>query len=715
MLDPDYKSSSTDSPSLLRVIIWLLVLLGVFACLPGMMSGNYLPKTFWVAATVGLGFALLPPRRPYSFRLTLLGAVWLAYLAWALLSLVWAVQPRVGFERWLALLLPTLAYLLARRTRFWESEVFWLSFSVLAGTVALIGILQYFSPSFPVIHIFPGMAVPRATMGSRNYASMYLMVISPCILIQYLKIRGWRSALPLIALVLSLLFLLLAKTRGAWVGLSAGILYLIVAGGYRRILAYRKKLLFLVIPALAALILAFTVGLPVGSEGSFKGKLKFSQAARTVLNPSQRLAFWKPSLGITDPLLGSGFGNFPIVATPYLRRAEVKTLNWEVHNDYLQAYVDLGIPGALLFLLTFVLLLRLAWKGRGSGLVLAAGASVAALAIMQFTTFTSEKISTQIWIAGAAAILNSQIREKPLFRLRLPSWAVLGFNYLIVIGLFLFTAAVGYTIRGDRELRKESEEIKKVLAYQKIIDNPEQYSAEAREFVRREGLYDRIKIQNRFNWLIGRILPKMLLDANMRHISCHQFAGLAMALKDYDAAAAFAREAVYLHPNDQTSLRYLVEISFLRKDYRQARRYLERGVKTFGLTPHSPYFCQTLIRLDRYGGRYVEADAIEAAMKRNLVLKPDTPNPKNRAIDIPPDLIFDWAACNAADSYDFYLWKVGEAEPEYPTISDLSENRLDYDELLQPETTYLWRVRSIGRYGEELGDIWFFRTGSVFN
>ncbi len=712
MPDPDYKSSLTDSPSLLRVVIWLLVSLGVFACLPDMMSGNYLPKTFWAAATIGLGFALLPPRRPFGFSVTLLGAAWLIYLGWALISLTWAVQTRVGFERWLALLLPTLAYLLARRTRFWESDVFWLSFFLMTSLVAAIGILQYFSPSLPLVHSFPGTAVPRATMGSRNYASMYLMVILPFALVRYLRGRGWKSAIPLVTLILSLLFLLLTKTRGAWVGLLVGLIYLIAAGGYRRIAAYRKKLLFLLIPAVLVFLIALAVGLPAGSEGSFKGKLKFSHALKTILNPRQRLSFWAPCLGITDPLLGAGFGNFPIVATPYLRRAEVKTLNWEVHNDYLQAYVDLGIPGALLFLLIFVLLLRLAWKGRGRGLILAAGASVVGLVVMQFTTFTSEKVSTQIWIAGVAAILNSQYRERPLFRIRLPAWPVLGFNCLIVLWLFLFATAVGYTIRGDREFRREREEIKKVLAYQKIIDNPEQYSPQAREFVRREGVYDRIKVQNRFNWLTGRILPTMFFDANMRHISCHQFAGLAMSLKDYDAAVAFAGEALYLHPNDQTNLRYLAELAFLRNDYRQARRYLERGVNTFGFTPHSPYFCQRLLSLDRYEGRYVEAGSIEDGMNRNRVLKPASPSPKNRETGVSLDHIFDWADCNAANSYDFFLWKVGEEEPEYPTVSGLAESQLDPGERLQPGTTYLWRVRSIGRYGKENGDIWFFRTGS---
>ncbi len=706
-----HKPLSKQDPSWPGAVIWLLVSLVVLACLPGMMSGNYLPKAFWAAATVGIGLALLPPRRPHFFTLTLLGAVWLAYLGWALLSLVWAVQPRVGFERWLALLLPTLAYLLARRTRFWESDIFWLPFSLLTLLVAGIGILQYFFPSFPFVHSFPGTAVPRATLGSRNYASMYLMVISPFFLVRYFGIRGWRSLLPFIAFILNLLFLLLTKTRGAWVGLLAGLCYLLVAGGIRKIVAYKKKILFLILPSVLALILALTVGLPIGSEKSFKGKLNFWQAAKTIMNPRQRMTFWAPSLGVTDPLLGAGFGNFPIVATPFLRKPEVKTLNWEVHNDYLQAYVDLGIPGALLFLLTFALLFRLAWKGRGRGVMLAAGASLVGIIFMQFTTFTSEKVSTQIWVAGVAALLNSIPTARAVWRIRLPAPLVQGVNYLTVLGLLLFAAAIGYTIRGDRELREEREEIQKVLAYQQVLDNPERYAAAAQEYVRKEGLYERLQVQNRLNWLADRVLPTMFFDANMRHISCHQFAGLALGLKDYDAAEKFARRALDIHPTDRTSLTYLAEIALRRQDLAEAQGLLERGVKTFGYNPHAPYFCQTLIRLYQYEGRGLEAAVIQEEMNRNLVLKPSLPSPGNRETGVSPDdLLFDWADCNAATSYDLSLWKVGEEEPEYPTMSGLKKSQGRPVKKLSSGTTYLWRVRAFGRYGEVKSDIWFFRT-----
>ncbi|MFH1037860.1 MAG: O-antigen ligase family protein [PVC group bacterium] len=709
----DRKPSSASSSSLPGAVIWLLVSLVVLACLPDMMSGNYLPKAFWAAVTVGIGLALLPPRMPNIFNLTLLGAVWLAYLGWALLSLIWAPSPRVGFERWLALLLPTLAYLLARRTRFWNSEIFWTAFCILAGLVSAIGILQYFFPAFPVINGLPGTAVPRATLGSRNYACMYLMVTFPFLLGYFLRRKGPGAAIPFLAIIFSVTFLLLAKTRGAWVGLLAGLIYL-AAGGYRMMLVHKKKLAVLVVPVFASLLIAYSVGLPIGGESTFKGKLSFAQAAGTLLNPQQRFFYWRPCLGITDPLLGAGFGNFPIVSTPRLLQDKVNTLNWEVHNDYLQAYVDLGIPGALLFALTFFLLLRLAWKGRGRGVILAAGASVVGITVMQFTTFTSEKVSTQIWLAGVAALLNSLPTARPVLRIRFPAPAARGLNYLAALWLFLFAAAVGYTIRGDRELRKEREEIMKVLAYQEVLDNPDRYAAPTREYVRKEGLYDRLRVQNRFNWLADRVLPTMLFDANMRHISCYQFAELAMSLKDYDIAEKFARRALDLHPGDRTSLTYLAEIALHRQDLDRARALLERGVKTFGYNPHAPYFCQTLIRLYQYEGRGPEGNVIWEGMNRNLVTKPSSPSPGNRESGVPPDdHLFDWADCNAATSYDFFLWKVGEEEPDYPTLAGLEKSRARPVKRLSPGTTYLWRVRALGRYGEVNGDIWVFRTRSA--
>lgn len=707
---PDYKLSLVSPVYPLKTVIWLLVSLVAFVSLPGMMSGNYLPKTFWAAVTVGLGFTLYPPRKPYRFDLTPLGVVWLAYLAWALLSLSWALQPRVGFERWLALLLPTFAYLLAKRIRFWESDLFWVYFCVLFGVVALIGILQYFFPSFPLIHSFPGTAIPRGTMGHRNYASMYFMVTLPFIARYYFRARTRSAFLPLIALILGVGFMLLAKTRGAWLGLAAGVLFFLTAGGFRKIYQNRRRVVVIIGMIVLTIILAITVKPPAQVAEEMTNKADLSQIVLKILDPHNRLDFWRESLGITDPFIGVGFGNLPIVATLSEPEARVKTLNWEVHNDYLQAYVDLGIPGVLIFTLTFVLLIWLAWEGRTRGLILAAGAAIIGLTLMQFTTFTSEKISAQIWIAGVAAILNSQTRNKPFFRIRLPEWSMLGGNYLITLWLFLFAVAVGYTIRGDQEFRRERGEIKKVLEYQRILDNPDQYSVQAREYVRKEGIYDRIKIQNRFNWLMNRILPTMLFDANMRHISCHQFAGLAMSLKDYNAAAAFAEEALKLHPNDRVSLSYLCQIALANNDYSRALTLLERGVESFGYNPYLPFFGDNLIRLYQGLGYLSRFRAVREQMESNRVIPPINPSPANRLKDVSVELFFDWEDCNGAESYALYLWRVGEQTPTGPVVTGLTGSEARLVEEITPGTTYIWRVIAIGKYKEEESELWFFRT-----
>lgn len=681
-----------------------------------MMSGNYLPKTFWAAVTVGLGLALLPPFKPYRISLSLLGAVWLAYLLWALLSLIWAIQPRVSLERWLALLIPTLAYLLARRTGFWESDRFWTGLSIITIAFAAIGILQYFFPSFPVIHGLPGTAVPRTTMGQRNYASMYLMLTLPFLARHYFRSSGRRAVYAFGAVVLSVAFVLLAKTRGAWIGLAAGFFYFVFSGGVRRLLNRKRKLIYLLFPSLAALVLAAAVGLPAGAERSFESKTTFSDAVRTVLNPRQRLSFWRPCLGVTNPMLGAGFGNFPIAATPYLRKAEAKALNWEVHNDYLQAYVDLGVPGVLLFVMTWALLIRMAWKRRKKGMLLAAGASVTALIVMQFTTFTAEKVSTQLWMAGVAAIINSPPGRRLLFEKRLPSVIAPACNYLTVLLLFAYAVGVAYTIRGDLAFRRIRPRVMEVLTYRKVLENPGNYSPREVEYVREKEPYARLQLRVRMMELARKVLPTMPLDINMRHISSHQLAGLALSLKEYEAADIFAARALEMHPNDRNSLMILIQVALNRGDLEAALKYLERGVETFGYNPHSPFFCRTLIDIYRYYGRDAEAGVIEEKMNQNRVPDPYGPAPENRAAGIPFEApVFEWENAPSADFHDFYLWRAGEEKPEYPTLSGLEETMVSLDERLKPDTVYLWRVISFGRYGEVEGEIWFFRTAPPEN
>lgn len=704
------KSVALSPPSRSWPILWLLVSLVVFPFLPGMMSGNYLPKMFWVSATVGLGLALLPPRLEGVFRLSRLGAVWLAYLGWALISLTWAPSPRVGFERWLVMILFTLAYLLAARTRFWESKFFWRGFCLVAILASAVGILQYYFPDLPLVNSFPGTAVPRSTMGHRNYSAMYFMVILPFLAWYYFSARGRESLLSFLALLFALGFLLLAKTRGAWLGVMAGAAFFFLAGGGRKLVGRRTRIGWLAGGVLAAMFLAIAVRPAEPVARLMAGKADLIQTVGTVLDPRDRLEFWSGIPGLTDPLFGAGFGNFPIVATPSVRDGLVMSLNWEVHNDYLQAYVDLGVPGAVLFVLLFAVLIGLAWRGRRRGVLLAAGTAIFGLAVMQFTVFTMFVVSVQAWIAGVAAVLNNQEKTEPFFQCRFPSGAARALNIMAVIWLAVFALAIGYSIRGDIELRKTHNELRQYLSLEKMLEIRERIHPRDRESLG----FERVKIEQRLQRLTGKILPSVFFDANMKHLHCFQLARLAEQLSEYPTAGEFARIALELHPHDRINLATIAEIALKEGRRESAYAYLKRGVELFGCNPYHPFFAENLAQLYRDQGDPAAALAIEEKLESNVVGPLANPYPANLERRTPTRLVLSWDPVPAGESYDVFIWTTGDPTPDYPRFSGLRESRIPREITLRPGTTYIWRVRAVGRYGEELGDLWVFRTADEF-
>ncbi|MCX7047647.1 MAG: O-antigen ligase family protein, partial [Candidatus Sumerlaeota bacterium] len=347
--------------------LWLPVMLTALVVLPHVMACTYLPKTAWASFAVAVGLAWRRPAGPVWFRLTPLGAVWLAYISWALISLIWAPQPRLGLERWFELLLPTCAYLLARRIRFWESDRFWTCFYVLAGLVAMIGLLQAFFSNLPLLQNIPGTKSPQTTEGQRNFASMFFLVCVPLFGWRYYVARDMRAALwPLAALLLSLAFIAVAGARGAWMGLAAAMAFLFATGIWRMAMRERNKTLLLSCLAGAGVViaLAFLARHPSRQflETQAFQKRNIQETTKNLFTDYWRLDMWSKSLAMTHPLTGAGFGNFPVFATVRFRDAPVVDLNWEVHNDYIQAYLDLGVVGAFLHLLFFLMVIRLAWR-----------------------------------------------------------------------------------------------------------------------------------------------------------------------------------------------------------------------------------------------------------------------------------------------------------------------------------------------------------------
>jgi hypothetical protein len=403
-------------------------------------------------------------------------------------------------------------------------------------------------------------------------------------------------------------------------------------------------------------------------------------------------------------------------------------LDWEIHNDYLQAYLDLGLPGLLLFIAFFFVLVIPPWlelrrpthtaqaadhghvptkrsegitlntehrtlnaSCRPAGLLLAAAAAACGLAAMVFTSFLSDKTGILIWFAGVAAILNSRESIRPVLAVPVPALVPKTLNLAAAIALLFLAGVVGFTIRGDREFKKA--ERRALAAWDKPASERAAYRAERKEIER----------------LATKILPTMQFDPRTRHYHCHVFMGLARAVGAPDAAEIFAREAVHLHPTDHPCLEFLTRKAYRDRNRDEMFAWLQHLVAALDYDPESEP-AQFLFRSYLREGRRDEARTLRQKALARLVGEPRPLNPANRASRVPRDTEFAWSGESGADvAYEVYLWRTGEQTPRKPA-AEVETTTWRPPKPLGPDTVYFWRVKAVGRFREKQSEIFFFRT-----
>lgn len=241
--------------------------------------------------------------------------------------------------------------------------------SVIAGVIASsIGIAQYFN--FNPFNYFQFM-IPASTFTNTNFASVYLDLIVPVafVLIFAAKTNSQRLVASISAGI-CLSFILISHTRGSWLGLliSAFVFTFLIYKhkNVRKLffLNISKKLPYLLIPFVIAFTLFF---IPPSSE--LTKPVKDSQL---VLGGSAKIrlnAYINSMAIIKDyPITGTGYGgfrssfrNYMFSIVPFTAINEHNSLS-RLHNDPLQMFVELGLPGGLLFLLIYLYTAKNSWN-----------------------------------------------------------------------------------------------------------------------------------------------------------------------------------------------------------------------------------------------------------------------------------------------------------------------------------------------------------------
>ena len=316
----------------------------------------------------------------------------LTYLAWAMVSTLWAVNKFAALEVViLQIALAALYFIILNNTR--NTETFITVMVITGSIVSIYGILQYMGIDFTT----PKAAPLVSTLGNVNFTGEYLMMIIPLsaamIFQQSRHLRGRRQKTMIIVFgvftILMFIHLLLTKSRAAWVGLIGGGIVLFFINPVKK---HRLKFLFYL--ALVTIVALSVIYVSSGGSDFFSIKNEaisiFDTRGSSILF---RFFVWKSTFRMIreNPINGVGAGNFKIIYPLYRSPEEHDISGGDIrvekaHNDYLGITSELGLIGFGIFVWLLVTVFKV-FKGLRNQPILATGLLVSVISMLVAAVF----------------------------------------------------------------------------------------------------------------------------------------------------------------------------------------------------------------------------------------------------------------------------------------------------------------------------------------
>lgn len=450
---------------------WIALAINPLFIVNGVHTIDFYIKALWIGLVLALALFFGRMHRdvklPYEMHLPELA--WILYMIYGSVAMFWSPQPILGFERLVYYGYGIAGYFVAKRTKFWEYDSFWMTYVGTALVVGLIGMCMWlFSGTALGFDWIMSAGRPSSTLSYRAYAGTYMTTTLP-FLVWYMFSKHVRTpgkfAFAAASFLVTFCFMVYTRARSAWVGTAAAFGAMILIWLMQKRWNDTKYLPHGIITIVLTLAMAAmpankhlleTDANPQKLRGT--GKENALDAASTIvksIKQSDRFDFWDMSrkmlfekstrgqyegpAGLPAAYFGVGIGQFPCYVPVYSNI--VHLLGAEIHNDWIQAYTETGPIGFLCWMLLPAGLLYLTWTNREKGLMVACMGGVLAWIFSTQTDFLTPRIYGMLWVGGIAAIvLGNAPNARVLFR----------FNErqkdLIVIGLSIFAAIVSVLI-----------------------------------------------------------------------------------------------------------------------------------------------------------------------------------------------------------------------------------------------------------------------------
>jgi len=278
-----------------------------------------------------------------------------------IVGLEYAAAPSYEFHEWLRLAVVLVVGVLAAsvvksRERLHALTAVILASSLIPAVIALVELAQ--GEAFP--RAGTALESIRGPFSHPNYLAFYLVVVLAAGIVFVLEVRSRLARLAGSMLIaLAGVCLLLTYTRAAWIGFAT-LLVLLAALRERRIAA---------VTALIVLLAGLAFPGATSDVGERFGDLSSASASSDSNSWSWRTGQWERMVpyGAEQPLTGQGFGSYSRLTLEEFgtRDLEYPTVldpthpigsprGFTAHNDYVKMWVELGLPGLLLWLAVLI-------------------------------------------------------------------------------------------------------------------------------------------------------------------------------------------------------------------------------------------------------------------------------------------------------------------------------------------------------------------------
>jgi hypothetical protein len=456
---------------------WTLIAANPLYIMNGVHTVDFYIKAVYIATVFALTFLFTksPRKENAPLQFTIPELLWLGYMVWGAIALTWSFNPVLGYERLVYITAYGIGgYILGKQTQFWKSRLFWDVFAATALIVGIINMFMYFlgdDANLPMRHIqmdkpffdMPWRSIvsfdwimsagrPSSTLAYRAYAATYLTMALPFLawymLSKHVQTLG-RFLFASSAFAATTIMLFHIRARSGWISFFVTFTVLAIIFVMQK---RWKEVKFLPHTVAILVITAIISFLPPSQDfinkdtnpQKLKGTSKeFTSTALTSMgrvmtsdhndrfdfwSMSKRIAFEKSSrdkyehpMGIPAWILGTGIGQFPLYVPMYT--PILHNLGAEIHNDWMQSFVELGPIGFLCWNGFMLSLLYFGWRERKNGLMYASIGGVLAWVFVTQTDFATPRVYAAVWVGGMAAMICSEANAAPVFTLRMPGQA----------------------------------------------------------------------------------------------------------------------------------------------------------------------------------------------------------------------------------------------------------------------------------------------------